>query len=253
MNSDRLDQSQPRPAADTNPAEVLTVDPAPGTLSTNGTHPVALVNLNVLQLVEAGTMLDQCQARYDKLSGICGTMRGGVFTELKRKVGHGHFLPILAQSFSKTRKTAAQDMRLWAEFCKCNPRVTFETLGRDLATTVQEIERSNIDLRHPLVRDIAGWVDGRTRYQLLLDFPGSTGGDTSAFPRKPKPTEEVLHDQTLNAWTLMIDELVDRTFGSNLYKVEWGRLTTKELADLDDRLYRVHQELADTLKARRAS
>src|SRR5438552_439072 len=76
--------------------------------SKNGQHPIALVDLNVPQLIEAGTMLDECQARYDKLSGICGTMRGFVFIELKRKVGHGHFLPLLAASFSKTRKTAAE-------------------------------------------------------------------------------------------------------------------------------------------------
>lgn len=254
MNSDRLNQaeSQSRPAADTNPAAVHTDDRAPGT-SLNGSHPVALVDLNVPQLADACRLLEQCQERYDKLSGICATMRGFVLLEVKRKLAHGHFLPWLADNFGKTRKTAAQDMRVARECGKSRPRVTFETLGRDLASTIKELENAQVDLEHPLVREIAGWVDGRTRYQLLLDYPAEMGGDTSKHPRKARSTEEELHDETLEAWMRMVDELQARTFGTALYKVEWDRLATRELAELDDRIYRVHQQLSDTLEARKQS
>lgn len=153
-------------------------------------EPVALVDLNVPQLAEACRALEQCQERYDKLSGICATMRGFVLIEVKTKLGHGKFLPWLAENFNKTRKTAAQDMRVARECGKSRPKVTFEILGRDLASTVKELEQSNINLEHPLVKEIAGWVDGRTRYQLLLDFPGLRGGDTSGSRKKLTPEEE---------------------------------------------------------------
>jgi hypothetical protein len=174
-------------------ARVLSVEATP-----SSHPPVALVDLTVPQLAEACQMLDQCQERYDKLSGICATMRGLVLTEAKRKLGHGKFLPWVAENFKKTKKTAAQDMRVAEEFCKSNPRVTFETLGRDLASTILELEQANIDLRHPLVREVAIWVGDRTRYQLLLDFPGSRGGDTSAHRSKKllnKSPDEIKHEE----------------------------------------------------------
>lgn len=157
--------------------------------SRNGAS-LALGNMTVPQLTAAAKMLDDCQERYDKLSGICGTMRGLVLAEVKHKLEHGKFLPWLAENFDKSRKTAAQDIRLATEFCKSNPRVTFEILGRDLAETVKELEQAQIDLKHPLVREVAAWVDGRTRYQLLLDFPGQRGGDTSGSHKKLSPEEE---------------------------------------------------------------
>ncbi len=82
---------------------------------------------------------------------------------------------------------------------------------------------------------------------------GVPGGDTSMFPRKTPPTAEELHDAALEAWTYRVDELQDHAFGNYPYKVEWDRLTTRELAELDDRILRVHQHFADTLKARKGS
>lgn len=137
---------------------------------------VALINMNVGQLADACRMLDACQERYDKLSGICATMRGLVLLEAKRKLEHGKFLPWLSLNFKKHRTTAAEDMRIAREFAKCSPTLHFESLGRDLAQTVAELEDAQIDLKHPFVREVAVWVEDRSRAQLLFDFPASPGG-----------------------------------------------------------------------------
>lgn len=171
-------------------------------IARNGSHPVALIDMDVPQLTAAYRSLDECQARYDKLSGIVATMKGIVLTEVKHKCGHGNFLPWLRENFPKSHKTATQDMRLAAEFFKCEPRFTFETLGRDLAATLREIEAAQLDLSHPLVREVAGFVGERTRYQLLLDFPGERGGDTGGRRKKclNKSPEEIAREEAQTFW-----------------------------------------------------
>lgn len=190
---------------------------------------VALSNMSVPQLTSACHMLSDCQDRYDKLSGICATMRGLVLTEVKHKLAHGKFLPWIAENLGKTRKTAAQDMRLAGEFFKCNPQVTFETLGRDLATTLKEIEEAQLDLRHPLVRAVASFVGDRTRYQLLLDFPGGGYDRSVAGVGKTGVTALTRRLQVVERLVKPLNQITKLWFSDGL----WMELTPKELRDID--------------------
>jgi hypothetical protein len=162
-------------------------------LSPTHSDGVALGDMDVPQLTSAFEMLHGIQGKYDKLSGICATMKGLVLAEVKHKIERGKFLPWVAKHYGKTRKSAAEDMRLAGAFCKSNPRVTFAALGRDMAATVKDLEQAQIDLKHPLVREIAGWVQERSRYQLLLAFPSDRGGDTtkSHKPKLKKSRDEI--------------------------------------------------------------
>lgn len=208
--------------------------------------PVALVDLNVPQLADACRMLDQCQERYDKLSGICATMRGFVLLEAKRKLAHGKFLPWLAENFKKSRKTAAQDMRLAGECGKCRTQVTFETLGRDLAWTIKEIEAAQIDLKHPLVREIAGWVDGRTRYQLLLDYPASSYDHSTRGKGLTGPTAEPPSKQAMELLMPAFDKMVDR-WDRQL----WAHLPAATLSYVDGQLLKMRLEIRKYRQAAR--
>jgi len=206
--------------------------------------PIALVDMNVPQLAEACKMLDACQERYDKLSGICATMRGLVLTEAKRKIEHGYFGAWLTKNFKKTKKTAAEDMRVGRQFAKSNPKVTFETLGRDLATTVAELEEAQIDLSHPLVRQVAEWVGARTRYQLLLAFPASSGGNKyergGEKGKRKKQTLEVIREgyrkRAMAAGEACRDTLAGKTFHA---------LTSRELTAVFGVVEKLRAELLD--------
>lgn len=159
-------------------------------------RPVTLEAMSPEQLADTGRMLDAYQEKIESMSGICATMRGLVFVTAKEKLGHGKFLPWLTKHFDKTRKTAAEDMRIGREFSKCNPTLHFGDLVKALAEKSSEPE---IDTSHPLVSEVARWVASRNRGQLLLDFPAtSRGGDTSksraAKPVK-KSREEILREE----------------------------------------------------------
>ncbi len=199
---------------------------------------VALVDLNVPQLADACRMLDQCQERYDKLSGICATMRGFVLLEAKRKLAHGKFLPWLAENFKKSKKTAAQDMRVAGECGKSNPKVTFETLGLDLASTIKELEAAQIDLKHPLVREIAGWVDGRTRYQLLLDYPSAGYDRTTRGKGLTGPTSEPIDDQARKFLIPAAQKFVNLWF-----RGIWIGIPRQELLKIDGDLLDIRRQI----------
>jgi hypothetical protein len=224
--------------------------------SLNGADPVALValvDLTVPQLAEAFRGLDQVQQHHERLSGICAIMKGLVLCEAKAKIEHGGFMAWVQENFPRSHKTANQYKRLAEEFGRLHPKVQFENLRSDLLATLERLEGFQLDLQHPLVREIADWVKGRSAYQLLLELePGKIGGDTSKFPRKTKPTLDELHAETLEAWSLLVNELTDRAFGSAIFKVEWDRLTTHELAELTAQLFQVCEHFRDTIKERKA-
>lgn len=138
--------------------------------------PVALKDLTVPQLAEAYRGLNAAEEHYEKLSGICATMKGIVLCEAKAKIPHGGFLKWLEATFPKTRKTAAQYMRLAGEFGKNNPKVTFAALQTDLLATLEAAKGAELDLAHPLVSKVADWVKGRSAYQLLLDLGSHRAG-----------------------------------------------------------------------------
>ncbi len=259
MISDRLDQSQPRPAADPTPAEVLTVDPAPGTLSPPAPAPAPAPN--ELVLVEHGPISDRVQV-YHNIARSCaayavfyGAMAGQELIALRQKVGSRKFQPTLTESMPWLAVSTAYLYIGYADRFAARLAAILPSAGRIELRQLPDprdyeaAEKSDLFAQ---VRESTG-VDTVEQMWLALGLmkePRGRGGDTSKFPRKTKPTEEQLHAETLEAWTLLVNDLQGRAFGNQIYKVEWDRLTTPELADLDDRIYRVHQHLRDTLKAR---
>ena len=147
--------------------------------------PIALVDLSLPQLAEAYDGLDRLEKEYENMSGICATLKGLVLLEAKTKPElKGRFKQWVIDSFPKSYKTATRYMRLAEAFGKSDSTGTFQTLTRDLASSVEALRQFQLDLSHPVVARIAQWVDGRGAYQLMLDFVGSRGGDTSAHRKK---------------------------------------------------------------------
>lgn len=151
-------------------------------------RPKALVDMTVPQLAEAGHGLERLEREYENMSGICATLRGGVFAEVKKKLPHGEYRPWLSKNFPKSVKTAERYKRLWDAFAKSDSTVAFETLTRGLAESVETLREFSLDLSHPAVAAVAKWVAGRGAYQLMLDFAAQAGGNQRT--KKLTPAEQ---------------------------------------------------------------
>jgi hypothetical protein len=153
--------------------------------------PVALVDLTLPQLAEAYDGLSRLEKEYENMSGICATLKGLVLIECKTKPElKRHFKKWVIETFPKSYKTATRYMRLAEAFGKSDSTGTFQTLTRDLAASVEALKEFQLDLSHPAVAAVAKWVNGRGAYQLMLDFPGERGGDTSKSRAKKLSAEE---------------------------------------------------------------
>lgn len=160
-------------------------------ISPNESKPVSLVNLTLPQLAEAYNGLDRLEKEYENMSGICATLKGLVLIEAKLKPElKGRFKQWVIDSFPKSYKTATRYMRLAEAFGKSDSTGTFQTLTRDLASSVAALRQFQLDLSHPVVAKVADWVNGRGSYQLMLDFPGGRGGDTSGSRKKLTAAQE---------------------------------------------------------------
>jgi hypothetical protein len=193
-------------------------------------QPVALVDLNVPQLAEAFSRLCKVEESCETVSGIVATLKGMVLHTVKAKLEHGKFLPWLSQHFPRSRKTANQYMRLSEAFGKCNPKVTIDTLQRDLTSSMKLLEENRLDMKQPVVASVAQWTKGRSAYQLLLDFEGNRGGNTydrtngkgSRKPEDPAALKEAWRQRCKTSVAMM-----------EIYTKEkaWSCLTAAELDD----------------------
>jgi hypothetical protein len=154
-------------AAKTSGASSLEIVPA--------NKPIALKDLSVPQLTEAFGGLDRLEKGYDNMSGICATLKGLVLIEVKVKLDHGKYEAWLKENFTGGKTTAWKYMGLGKAFAKSSPRGTFETLTRDLASSVEALKEFQLDLSHPVVALISKWAAGRSAYQLMLDFEVTSG------------------------------------------------------------------------------
>jgi len=155
--------------------------------SPNGQHPIALIDMTLPQLAEAYNGLDRLEKQYENMSGICATLKGMVLVEAKTKPENkGKFMNWVKENFASAgHRTATRYMRLAEAFMKgLDSTVQFDTLTRDLAASVEALREFQLDLSHPVVSKVAEWVNGRGSYQLMLDFPGERGGDTSSHRGK---------------------------------------------------------------------
>jgi hypothetical protein len=154
---------------------------------------VSLIDLTLPQLAEAYRGLDRLEHEYENMSGICATLKGLVLIEAKAKPENKQrFMAWVKENFaSGGHRTATRYMRLAEAFSEgLDSTVQFQTLTRDLASSVEALKKFQLDLSHPMVAKIAQWAAGRGSYQLMLDFPGSRGGDTSAHRKKLTPEQE---------------------------------------------------------------
>lgn len=127
------------------------------------------------------------------MSGICATLKGLVLIEAKAKPANkGRFMAWVKENFSNgVHRTATRYMRLAEAFVgELDSTVQFQTLTRDLASSMEALRERQLDLQHPVVARVAQWVKGRGAYQLMLDFPGARGGDTSGSRKKLTPEQE---------------------------------------------------------------
>lgn len=191
--------------------------------------PTSLSQMSVSELTQTAKMLDAFQSNIESMSGICATMRGLVFHQVKEKLAHGQFGPWLKKHFDKTRKTAAEDMRIARGFLRSNPELPhFETLARALAEKSRE---PSIDRNHPMVRQVAMWVDGRPRVQLLLEFPSEKGGGAGRSKGSSKNVNDPAEEST-DIWLPLIEKLERE----GLNEKSWKHLPKKHLHRLIETL-----------------
>lgn len=152
--------------------------------------PVALADLSLPELAEAYGGLDRLEREYENMSGICAVLKGCVLLEVKPKTNR-QFKSWVKTHFPKSYRTAARYMRLAEEFGKSASAVTFQTLTRDLASSVEALREFQLDLSHPMVGKVAKWVKGRGSYQLMLDLGAcSRGGDNAPRDENGKRTSK---------------------------------------------------------------
>lgn len=211
-------------------------------LAKNGA--VTLDDLSLPELAEAYDGLSRLEKEYENMSGICATLKGLVLIECKAKPElKGQFKSWVVKTFPKSYKTATRYMRLAEAFGRSDSTVTFQTLTRDLATSVAALREFQLDLSHPAVAAVAQWVNGRGAYQLMLDFPSERGG---ARARKKAPADydpnsaaEVAHD----LWAPRLDFLEKE----GLDEKSWRDLPRADL----DRLKDLLTDLAKAMKEKK--
>lgn len=152
---------------------------------------IGLADMTSAQMGEALVGLRKMGVRYDNMSGICATLEGLVLLQAKAMLPHGAYGGFLRDYFAKSRRAATAYTQLARAFvggklastCQFDKfgrpmRVpkAFELVKQDLATSLQELEKFQLDLRHPVVSKVAEWVNGRGSYQLMLDYPAPLGG-----------------------------------------------------------------------------
>lgn len=130
----------------------------------------SLQALSITQISKAYGQLDKLGDACDNLSGVVAVLKGFVLQQAKVKLGHGNFGDWLKKNFEKSHETAAQHIRLAAEFAKFQPRLKFEKLGQELSTALAVIDGNKLDVRNPVVAAVSKWTKGRSRYQLLQEI-----------------------------------------------------------------------------------
>jgi Protein of unknown function (DUF3102) len=169
--------------------------------------PIALKDLSVPQLTEAFGGLDRLEKGYDNMSGICATLKGLVLIEVKVKLPHGSYGKWLEANFEQNKKTAERYCSLARAFIKSDSAVAFQTLTHDLASSVDELKKFQLNLSHPAVAQVSKWVAGRGAYQLMLDFEVTSGGSYDhttrgkghTAPLTQKERRELLRERCVDA------------------------------------------------------
>jgi hypothetical protein len=154
---------------------------------------IGLHDMNIAQMGAAIVGLRNLEQKHENLSGICAVLIGIVLHEAKQRLGHGKFMPFVKENFEKSHRSANGYMRLGRACLESKLESTFqfadngravrlksgkafELLTKDLATSLRELEKFQLDLKHPIVSNVARWVNGRGSYQLMLDYPAELGG-----------------------------------------------------------------------------
>ncbi len=147
---------------------------------------IGLADMNRAQMAATVAGLLKLEATHENLSGICAVMVGIVLHEVKDRLPRGEFGPFIKENFGKSHRSANRYMLIGGACLKGQldstvqidrkRSKTFELLTNDVVTSLKELEKFRLDLRHPVVSYVARWVNGRGSYQLMLDYPAPLGG-----------------------------------------------------------------------------
>lgn len=183
------------------------------TLATIPQSPVALADMSVPQLAEAGKALDRAGDLHEKTAGTCRILHGLVLKEAKRKLDHGKFIPWVKKEFPNSHREANRRMRAADDFIavlsdkkqvkklKLDMPVQFDAqrlLLGDLATNLTEISAAQLDMSNPVVKAASAYVGKRSWTQLLLDLgPAPLGGPRVSLDDdgEPKPRIRRTNDE----------------------------------------------------------
>lgn len=184
---------------------------APGKLSKPST--VALADMDVPQLAEAGQALDRAADLHENNAATCRVLHGLVLLEAKRKLAHGKFQPWLKKNFPASFRDAQRRMESARDFMavlsdpkrvrklkldaplaltegkkgKSDRSVAFEAqqlLLADLASNLEALQEAKLDMANPVVAAASAYVGKRSWNQLLLDLGDVDGRDGNGGSRE---------------------------------------------------------------------
>lgn len=204
----------------------------------------ALVDMTLPQITEACTQLEWVEEKCSTVSGICAVLQGLLLRQAKEKLGHGEFIPWVNANFKKTKKTSAQRMRLAAEFAKSNPRLHFSDLAKSLGNSLQNLEANKLDMKNPIVAQVAEWTAGKSCYQLLLDLAPPERGGWQGGSKGKLVLEDTLEAKALDIWKPTISDLEFH----GLDRKNWMHLPQAELLRLRDVLIDLSKEVGAAVK-----
>lgn len=204
----------------------------------------ALVDMTLPQITEACSQLEWVEEKCSTVSGICAVLQGLLLRQAKEKLGHGKFIPWVNANFKKSKKTAAQRMRLAGEFSKSNPRLLFSDLAKSLGNSLQALESNQLDMKNPVVASVAAWTAGKSCYQLLLDLEPAERGGWRGGPKPKDLLEDSAELAALDIWTPTISDLEYQ----GLKKKTWANLPMQELRRLHSVLIDLSKEVGAAVK-----
>lgn len=196
-------------------------------------------------MAEAIAGLDRLEAQYENMSGICATLKGLVLIEAKRKLGRGDWTPWMKKNLgAKKARTAQRYMQLGKAFAEKNDStVVFDLLRNDLAKNLDTLRQTQLDLKHPVVAQVAKWVEGKGAYQLMLEFGSSSRGGKTYDRGGEKGKRAAFEVKAYRVLCVGSCEGVQKSAGSLRETKSYRALNQSQLVDLIHALDQANKEL----------
>ena len=258
------------------------------TLATAPATPIALADMAVPQLAEAGKALDRAADLHENNAATCRVLHGLVLLEAKRKLAHGQFMPWVRKNFPASHRDASRRMESARDFIaalsdpkrtrklkldrsvhfeitdrgeggKSDSPVTFDAqqlLLADLASNLDALQEAKLDMANPVVAAASAYVGNRSWNQLLLDLGDADGRQHNGGKReRPNGTKrrtadmKDFDDKTDAALSWYQEGLI---YLRDMQMVpQWRDLPDVELANIADLLKLLAKHADEVCRARR--